>query len=184
LEFTDLDLGNFYRVLAPRPTIIVTTASPDGKVNAAPFSFTMPVSSNPPFIAVASVPSHHTYQNLEQTSEMVINIPSEDILQELWITSEKFPQGVNEIEKSGLTQMPSQKVKPPWIKESLAYMECRVEKIIECGDHNLVVGEVLKVGVRKDAIKDGLLNVELVKPLLHLGGKDFVVGDHRKSVDE
>jgi flavin reductase (DIM6/NTAB) family NADH-FMN oxidoreductase RutF len=144
----------------------------------------MPVSSNPPFIAVASVPSHHTYQNLEQTSEMVINIPSEDILQELWITSEKFPQGVNEIEKSGLTQMPSQKVKPPWIKESLAYMECRVEKIIECGDHNLVVGEVLKVGVRKDAIKDGLLNVELVKPLLHLGGKDFVVGDHRKSVDE
>jgi flavin reductase (DIM6/NTAB) family NADH-FMN oxidoreductase RutF len=63
-------------------------------------------------------------------------------------------------------------------------MECRVEKIIECGDHNLVVGEVLKVGVRKDAIKDGLLNVELVKPLLHLGGKDFVVGDHRKNVDE
>jgi len=43
---------------------------------------------------------------------------------------------------------------------------------------------VLKVGVRKDAIKDGLLNVELVKPLLHLGGKDFVVGDHRKSVEE
>ena len=183
MEFTNLDLKNFYRVLAPRPTIIITTISSEGKVNAAPFSFTMPVSSDPPFIAVASVPSHHTFQNLEQTRELVINIPSEDILQELWITSEKFPLGVNEIEKAGLTQMPSEKVAPPWIKESIAHMECRVETILECGDHNLVVGEVLKVAARKDAIKEGLLNVELTKPILHLGGKEFVVGDHRKTVE-
>lgn len=184
MKFADLDLESFYRVLAPRITIIVTTISPDGDVNAAPFSFTMPVSTNPPLLAVASVPSHHTYQNLEQTREMVVNIPSEDILQELWVMGEKFPKGVNEIEKAGLTQMPSVNVSPPWIKESVAHMECRVDNIMECGDHNLVVGEVLKVGVREDAIKEGLLNVELTKPILHLGGKDFVVGDHRRKVDE
>ncbi|HHT18736.1 MAG TPA: flavin reductase family protein [Methanobacterium sp.] len=180
MEFAELDLEYFYRVLAPRPTIIVTTISPDGKVNAAPFSFTMPVSINPPLIAIASVPSHHTFQNIEQTNEMVINIPSADILPELWVTSEKFPHGVNEIEKAGLTQMPSQKVAPPWIRESIAHMECRVQKILECGDHNLVVGEVLKSAAREDAIKEGLLNVEKTKPILHLGGKDFVVGDHRR----
>lgn len=184
MKFTNMDVENFYRVLAPRPTIIVTTISPDGKINAAPFSFTMPVSSNPPLIAVASSPNHHTYQNIEQTNEMVINIPSEDILPELWITSEKFPQGVNEIEKSGLTQMPSQKVAPPWIGECIAHMECRVERILECGDHNLVLGEVLKVAAREDAIKEGLLNVEKAKPILHLGGKDFVVGDHRRILKD
>lgn len=183
MEFTVLDLENFYRVLAPRPTIIVTTISPEGEVNAAPFSFTMPISVNPPLIAVASVPSHHTYQNIAKTREMVVNIPSEDILQELWITGEKFPQGINEIEKAGLTQMPSDEVSPPWIKESIAYMECKVEKTIECGDHILVVGEVLKVGVKENAIKEGLLDVELTKPILHLGGKNFVVGDHRRTVD-
>jgi flavin reductase (DIM6/NTAB) family NADH-FMN oxidoreductase RutF len=184
MELIDLDLKSYYRVIAPRPTIIVTTISPNGEVNAAPFSFTMPVSVSPPLIAVASVPTHHTYQNLEQTHEMVVNIPSEDILTELWTTGEKFPKGVNEIEKAGLTQMPSDEVSPPWIKESIAHMECRVEKILECGDHNLVLGEVLKVGVRGDALKEGLLDVELTKPILHLGGKDFVVGDHRRKVDE
>ncbi len=184
MEFTDLDLKNFYRVLAPRPTIIVTTVSPDGIVNAAPFSFTMPVSNDPPYIAVASSPSHHTYQNLEKTREMVINIPNEHMLQELWITGEKFPPEVNEIEKAGLTQMPSDKVAPPWIRESIAHMECRLEKVLECGDHNLIIGEVLKVGVREDALMEELLNVEAMKPLLHLGGRDFVVGDHRKRVDE
>lgn len=99
MEFAELDLEYFYRVLAPRPTIIVTTISPDGKVNAAPFSFTMPVSINPPLIAIASVPSHHTFQNIEQTNEMVINIPSADILPELWVTSEKFPTELMRLKK-------------------------------------------------------------------------------------
>jgi len=184
MEFVDLDLGSFYRVLAPRPTILVTTISAKGEVNAAPFSFTMPVSMEPPLIAVASVPSHHTYHNLKENGEMVVNIPSEDILQKLWITGEKFPQGVNEVEKAGLTQMPSVKVSPPWIKECIAHMECRIERTMECGDHHLVVGEVLKLGVQEDALKEGLLDVELMKPILHLGGKDFVVGDHRTQVEK
>jgi flavin reductase (DIM6/NTAB) family NADH-FMN oxidoreductase RutF len=183
MEFKSLDVESFYRVLAPRPTIIVTTVNSEGKVNAAPFSFTMPVSVNPPLIAVASVPRHHTYQNLEETQEFVVNIPTADILNQLWVTGEKFPEGVNEIEKAGLTEVASREVSPPWIKECLAHMECKVEFVRECGDHHLVVGRVLKVGVREDAIREGLLDVELMKPLLHLGGKDFVVGDHRRKVD-
>lgn len=183
MEFVDMDIESFYRVLAPRPTIIVTTTSQKGEVNAAPFSFTMPVSVNPPIIAVSSVPSHHTHQNIKETGQMVVNIPSVNILQELWITGDKFPQGVNEIEKAGLTQMPSSKVSPPWIKECIAHMECEVE-IMECGDHNLLLGKVLKVGVRDDALTEGLLDVELMKPILHLGGKNFVVGDHCKNVDD
>ena len=105
------------------------------------------------------------------------------IWKKLWVTGEKFPQGVSEIEKAELTEMNSLEVSPPWIKECLAHMECKVEFIRECGDHQLVVGRVLEVGVREDALKEGLLDVELVKPILHLGGKDFVVGDHRRKVD-
>jgi flavin reductase (DIM6/NTAB) family NADH-FMN oxidoreductase RutF len=184
MKFVDLDLESFYRVVAPRPTIIITTINHKGEINAAPFSFTMPVSVNPPLIAVASVPRHHTYQNIEETGEMVINIPNEDVLKELWVTGEKFPQGVNEIEKAGLTQKESVKVNPPFIEECIAHLECKVEKTQECGDHNLIIGKVVKFGVREDAIKNGLLDVERMKPILHLGGKDFVVGNHRKNVDE
>jgi flavin reductase (DIM6/NTAB) family NADH-FMN oxidoreductase RutF len=182
MEFISLNLESFYRVLAPRPTILVTTRSPEGDVNAAPFSFTMPVSVKPPLVALASVPSHHTFQNLKDTGEMVVNVPSAPLLQKLWVTGEKFPQGVNELEKAGLTQLPSVKVSPPRIKDCIAHMECKVTLTRECGDHHLVLGEVLELSVRDDAIVDGLLDVEKMKPILHLGGKDFVVGDHRKKV--
>jgi flavin reductase (DIM6/NTAB) family NADH-FMN oxidoreductase RutF len=179
----ELELSQYYRVMAPRTTIIITTVNRKGEINAAPFSFTMPVSVNPPRLAVASVPTHHTYRNLQETGEFVVNLPGEEILEELWITGESFPEGVNELEKAGLTTKDSVIVKAPGIKECVAQLECKVVLDQECGDHQLVVGEVVRVTARMDSLQEGLLDVENTKPVLHLGGKDFVVGDHRKKVE-
>jgi flavin reductase (DIM6/NTAB) family NADH-FMN oxidoreductase RutF len=183
MVFEEIDNKSAYRILAPRPTIIVTTINNNGEVNAAPFSFTMPVSMNPPLIAFASVTTHHTYKNIDETGEFVVNIPNEDILKELWITGEKFPQEVNEIEKAGLTQIPSKKVAPPKIKECIASIECKVKWIKKAGDHDVIIGESLYVEVQENMLKDGLLYVEKAKPILHLGGVNFVVGDHLKKVE-
>lgn len=183
MGFEEIDSDNAYRVLAPRPTIIVTSINKKGEVNAAPFSFTMPVSMDPPLLAFASVKTHDTYKNIVETGEFVINIPNEDILKELWITGEKFPYGVNEIEKANLTQMDSKKVQPPKIEECIAAIECKVHWIKGAGDHDIIVGEVLHVSIQEDSLKDGLLDVEKIRPVLHLGGVNFVVGDHLRMVE-
>jgi flavin reductase (DIM6/NTAB) family NADH-FMN oxidoreductase RutF len=182
MEFQETGTETAYRLIAPRPTIIVTTKSNNGHVNAAPFSFTMPVSINPPLLAFASVPKHHTFKNIDETGEFVVNIPNEDMLAKLWITGEKFPEEVNEIEQAGLTQTESSKVSPPKIDECIAHMECKVHWIKDAGDHKLIVGEIIHADVAKDALKDGLLDVEKIKPVLHLGGVNFVVGDHLRQV--
>lgn len=182
MDFNETKVEDAYRLLAPRPTIIVTTKSGDGKVNAAPFSFTMPVSINPPLLAFASVATHHTFKNIDDTGEFVVNIPNEDILDKLWITGEKFPEGVNEIEKAGLTQLDSIEVSPPRIEECVAHMECKVHWIKDSGDHKMIVGEVLHAYTARNVLKDGLLDVEKIKPVLHLGGVNFVVGDHLRQV--
>jgi flavin reductase (DIM6/NTAB) family NADH-FMN oxidoreductase RutF len=183
MSFEEIGIDNAYRVLAPRPTIIVTSINKKGEVNAAPFSFTMPVSMNPPLIAFASVKTHDTYKNIVEIEEFVINIPNEDILKELWITGEKFPYGVNEIEKASLTQIDSKKVQPPKIEECIAAIECKVHWIKSAGDHDIIVGEVLHVSIQEDSLKEGLLDVEKVRPVLHVGGVNFVVGDHLKKVE-
>ncbi|MBM4241746.1 MAG: flavin reductase family protein [Euryarchaeota archaeon] len=182
MVFEEIDSENSYRLLAPRPTIIVTTINSKGEVNAAPFSFTMPVSMNPPLVAFASVTTHHTYRNITEKEEFVVNIPTEAILEKLWITGEKFPYGVNEIEEAGLTQISSKEVSPPKIQECVAHLECRVEWIQEAGDHDVIVGKVVHADIKENIMKNGLLDVGKVKPVLHLGGVDFVVGDHLKKV--
>ncbi|MTK64322.1 MAG: flavin reductase family protein [Methanobacterium sp.] len=181
MDFIETETEKAYRLIAPRPTIIITTQY-KGRINAAPFSFTMPVSVEPPLVAFASAPTHHTFKNIEKTGEFVINIPNEDILKELWITGEKLPEEVNELEKANLTGISSSIVSPPKIGECIAHMECKVHSITDVGDHKLVIGRVVKADVDKTALKDGLLDVENVKPVLHLGGVNFVVGDHLRQV--
>ncbi len=183
MKFEDFPTNDAHRILAPRPTVIITTVNKQGQVNAAPFSFIMPVSMNPPLLAFASAPSHHTNKNIEETREFVVNLTPEDILQKMWITGDKIPYGENELEKAGLNGLPSKVVSPPIIQESRANLECKVLQINALGDHNLIIGEVVHASIQPNCIKDGLLDVEKVKPILHLGGTEFVVGDHLRKVE-
>jgi len=61
MDFEDFPVENAHRILTPRPTVIVTTVDEEGNINAAPFSFTMPVSINPPIVAFASAPESCPY---------------------------------------------------------------------------------------------------------------------------
>jgi flavin reductase (DIM6/NTAB) family NADH-FMN oxidoreductase RutF len=47
----------------------------------------------------------------------------------------------------------------PVLKGALAWFDCRVTQIIETGDHLLVIGETLAIGVGPDT-DDPLLNYE------------------------
>lgn len=181
--FEDFPPENAHRILAPRPTVIITTVSPKGEVNAAPFSFVMPVSMEPPILAFASAPKHDTNLNIVENGEFVVNLTPASILKKMWITGEKLPYGENELEKAGLTSIPSKIVSPPRIAESMAHLECEVLRVNETGDHNLITALVVHASVQENCMKDGLLDVKSVKPILHLGGTDFVVADHLKRVE-
>ncbi|MFH1126360.1 MAG: flavin reductase family protein [Candidatus Altiarchaeota archaeon] len=171
-----LKSDKFYKALAPRITVLVTTIDAKGRINAAPFSFAMPVSMDPPMLVLGLNPKNDTIANIKETKEFVVNIPSKDILTQVWDCSEDFPRGVNELEKTGLTEAKSNKVKPPRVKECLAWFECTLEWIKEAGDHIIVVGKVLEAEVKDEYIKkDGNLDAEKAEVLMHVGGKEFTV---------
>jgi flavin reductase (DIM6/NTAB) family NADH-FMN oxidoreductase RutF len=175
----ELETKNFYKVLAPRTSVLITTIDLKGRVNAAPFSFIMPISMKPPLLTFACGHGKDTLLNTIETKEFVVNIPSKEILKELWICNEKFPIEVNELEKANLTEEKAKKVKPPRIKECFCWFECILRFQKELGDHILIVGEVVHVEIKDKAFlkPNGNLNLEKVKPLLHLGGKEFSIPD-------
>lgn len=77
---------------------------------------------------------------------------------------------------------PIKRVKPPRIVEAPGHLECELLRMFEVGDHNLITGCVVCASVRPGSVKEGLLDVESVKPVLHVGGKEFVIGDHVRHV--
>ncbi len=143
--------------IVPRPIAFVSTRSPDGILNLAPFSFFTAISANPPVICFSPMirgndgSSKDTLNNVRQTGEFVVNVVSEEFVQKMNITSTEFPPDVDEFDASGLTPIPSDLVTPPRVQESHVQMECRLVQIVDVSPKplggSLVIGEVLRFHV-------------------------------------
>jgi flavin reductase (DIM6/NTAB) family NADH-FMN oxidoreductase RutF len=133
--------GLLSQLVVPRPIAMITTADPDGGVNAAPFSYYMPVSGEPPLIAVtvgvsraATQEPKDTWLNIERSGELVVNVTTADIAGQIEAAAREYPRGVSELEVAGWHTVPSRKVAPPSLAESPAHLECVVREVINRGD--------------------------------------------------
>ena len=151
-------------VVAPRPICFASTIDKNGNVNLSPFSFFNLFSSNPPIVVfspgrrVRDNTTKHTLENVLEVPEVVINIVTYDMVQQVSLSSCEYPRGVSEFVKAGFTEEPATIVKPPMVKESKVKMECKVIEVkplgTEGGAGNLVICEVLRMH-----IDDSLLDV-------------------------
>ena len=149
--------------IGPRPIAFASTIDKVGNPNLAPFSFFNVFSANPPILIFSPARSgrtntnKHTFENIREIEEVVINIVNYDIVQQMSLASSEYPKGVNEFLKSGLTPVDSKTVRPYRVKESPVNLECKVNQVIELGNGggagNLIICEVTWIH-----IDDGVLN--------------------------
>jgi len=171
----NIELNKWYRVLAPRPVVIITTIDESGNINAAPYSFVMPVSGNPPLVAIGSHPERHTLSNIRKTLEFVLNIPVKDLLEKVLICGKKFPPETSELEMAELTAIKAKSVKPPRIEECFAYLECKFECEYACGDHILLIGRIIESEVKDEVLDNEKIDIIRTEPLMHISGKSFTI---------
>lgn len=177
-----IPLERSYRVVAPRPTVLITSIDEEGVPNAAPISYVMPVVSSPPILAFSTSYATDTYKNISETEEFVVNVTTEDMVKQVYTCGKSLPRKENELEKAGLESEPSKEVKPPRVAKSPANLECKLEWMRKGDNYVVIAGRVVEANVREGALKDDKLNVEEVKPLLHLSGRSFVIGDRRLEI--
>ena len=142
-------------LVTPRPIAFVTTVSPDGKVNAAPFSFFNLLGANPPILAFApgdredGTPKD-TARNIRLTHEFVVNLVDEAIAEAMNKCAASLPYGENELIPAGLHSTPSTAVKPPRILESPVSLECQEWGTLQIGDNRVVIGLIKRVHLREE----------------------------------
>ena len=167
--------------IAPRPIAFASTIDAKGNVNLSPFSFFNVFSSNPPILIfsparrVRDNTTKHTLQNAEETKEVVINIVDFSIVEQMSETSKEYDKGVNEFTETGLTEVPSIKVKPPRVKESPVSFECVVENIVSLGEHGgagqLIIAKVVHIHVKSDLLDaNDQIDHEKLDLVARLGG--------------
>jgi flavin reductase (DIM6/NTAB) family NADH-FMN oxidoreductase RutF len=167
--------------IAPRPICFASTIDKQGKVNLSPFSFFNLFSITPPIVVFS--PSRrgrdnttkHTFENVSEVPEVVINIVDYEMVQQVSLASCEFPKGINEFIKAGFTEEPASQVRPPMVRESKVKFECRVLEIkplgTEGGAGNLVICEILFMHIKDEILNEaGLIDQRKLNHVARLGG--------------
>jgi len=176
--------ANIYKLLigvvVPRPIAFVSTLSPEGVANLAPFSFFTVASANPPvlcFTASYREPRKDTLVNVRATGEFVVNIVSEEIAEKMNLTSGEYPYGVDEFAVSALTAVPSDLVRPPRVKESHVNMECRLLQTIEVSNQplggTLILGEVVRFHIDDEIVEEFRIDADKLAAVGRMAGNSY-----------
>lgn len=148
--------------IAPRPICFASTVDKEGNVNLSPYSFFNAFGSNPttlifsPARRVRDNTIKHTLENVYETKEVCINVVNYDMVWQMSLASTEYEKGVNEFEKAGFTELPSDIIKAPRVKESPVQFECKVREVIETGQEggagNLIICEILKMHINESVL--------------------------------
>ena len=168
--------------VAPRPVAFASTVDAEGNVNLSPYSFFNAFSANPPILVfspanrVRDNTRKHTLENVREVPEVVINICDFALVEQMSLSSTEYARGINEFTKAGLTELASERVRPPRVAEAPAAFECVVEQIIELGQNhgagNLIICRVVRAHFRQDILLPDATGIDPFKldAVARLGG--------------
>jgi flavin reductase (DIM6/NTAB) family NADH-FMN oxidoreductase RutF len=177
----------------PRPIAFVSTLSDSFGGNLAPFSYAGLFNHDPPTIgfSVCANPAaadrkKDTLANIDESGEFVVHIMSEWYVEAANHCCGAFARDLDEFDLSGLTRLPSARVRPPRVKEAAVAFECKLAHRHEMRNAKgevsatLVLGEVQMVHVARAACElEGAgpgkptVNFARLAPLSRLGGNTY-----------
>jgi len=173
--------GYLLGAVGPRPIALASTIDKNGNSNLAPFSFFNVFSANPPIAIFSPARSgrtnttKHTYDNIKEIPEVVINIVTHGMVHQVSLASAEYAKEINEFVKAGFTMEKSQLIKPFRVKESPVQMECKVKQVIELGTEggagNLIICEIVMMHINENVLDEkGSIDQKKIDLVARMGG--------------
>lgn len=132
----------------PMPVVLISAVHKEGNRNTAPYANVMPILRPLDMIAIASWFRLDTLDNIRDTREFVINVPSADLVDEVMICSRNYPEDVDEFAGANPGVKASKNVIAPSIKGCIAWVECTLDRAVtEEGKYSIIIGKVVHHGV-------------------------------------
>jgi len=186
--------GYLLGAVGPRPIAFASTIDENGNANLAPFSFFNVFSANPPIMIFSPARSGRTnttkdtYNNVKSIPEVVINVVTHDIVQQMSLASSPYEAGVDEFVKSGFTKVDSETIKPYRVAESPVQFECKVNEVIELGESggagNLVICEVTRIHIDEKVLdENGKIDQHKIDLVSRMGGNWYCRADEHSMFE-
>ena len=171
------------RAITPRPIAWVSTLSPAGVTNLAPFSYFNGICSSPAALMFSPVnrpdgSPKDTLINIRANGEFVVNVVPFSIAQPMVETAGDFQYETSEFNEVGLNPVPSQKVQPPGVLESPIQFECKVIQIVPVGEGplaaNVIIGKIVLMNIADNILDhDQKIDPSKLDTIGRMGGRGY-----------
>jgi len=161
------------RLLMGGPVALVTSRY-RGQTNVMPLAWHMPISSDPPLIAIAIEQSRYSVEMIDHSEEFALNIPKRPLLHHVQYLGALRGENIDKLEAAQLAHFAPSRITAPLIEGCAAWIEAGVRHQLPFGDHVLYVAEVMAVHVDPASFSDRWrTDVEDDRPLTFLGGNHY-----------
>ncbi|KAF1817080.1 nitrilotriacetate monooxygenase component B-like protein [Eremomyces bilateralis CBS 781.70] len=171
----------FKACVVPRPIGWISTINNAGQANLAPYSQFNNLTFDPPYVMFSANQNpdgvrKDSVVNVEQSGRFCWNLATWDLREQVNITAEQVPYGVDEFERANLTKEWSRVIeKVPMVKESPVRFECTYYSTLKLpgnapvGSVDVVIGKVVAIHIDDSVLTDGILDIRKTQPIARCG---------------
>ncbi|TDT74682.1 flavin reductase (DIM6/NTAB) family NADH-FMN oxidoreductase RutF [Arthrobacter sp. AG258] len=185
LERSPLPYSPFKSCTVPRPIGWLSSISPDGVENLAPYSQWQNLTFDPPMVMFSAnqYPDGRrkdTVLNAEQTGWFVWNMATYDLREAVNISAMALPFEENEFDRAGISKRYAELSPTPMVAESPVHFECkylsthRMTGNSNVGTIDIVFAQVERIHINDEVLTpDGRLDIPKIRPLARMGYHDY-----------
>ncbi len=140
-----IDPGDFRNVLGHFPTgvTVVTAAGPDRPIGVAIGSFAS-ISLDPPLVGFFLGTESGSWEPMKASGHFCVNVLCHDQMELCGVMASRSDDKFDGVDVELAANSGA-----PILPDVHAIIDCRIDQVIELGDHNLVVGRVLSLEPRR-----------------------------------
>ena len=157
-------------MLYPLPAVMVSCGREGETPNIITVAWAGNVCTNPPMLSISVRKERFSHGIIKDTGEFVVNLVGKDLVKAADWCGVRSGRDYDKFKEMHLTPQESSKVSCPGIAESPVNIECRVNKILELGSHDMIIADVMCVTVDDKYMDD--------KGRFDLGATDLVAYSH------
>lgn len=148
-------------LLNPVPVVLVTCADGKGNTNVFTVAWAGTVNSKPPMVSISVRKSRYSHEIIKKSREFVINLTNSKLVRATDYCGVKCGRDVDKFKEMNLELGEATKVLAPIIKSSPINLECKVDRIIELGSHDMFIAEVVACQIDDSLVDEsGKLNLD------------------------
>ena len=170
-----LNPGN---LLCPVPAVMVSCGREGETPNIITVAWAGNVCTNPPMLSISVRKERFSHGIIKNTGEFVVNLVGKDLVKAADWCGVRSGRDYDKFKEMHLTPQESRKVSCPGIAESPVNIECKVNKILELGSHDMIIADVLCVTVDDKYMDEkGRFDLGATDLVAYSHGEYFELGD-------